>query len=659
MSRTWAQVARHGPGETEENGSQQAKAMRFVSSQRFESKSHMPLAAARQPLTKQERHMFLLQEAMKSPQEVGTGARWCMECGRRFFDVFKLAQHIKDAHGGVNGKEKARMEVEGPLLSDYMVVPANKSNAQNVGVKQSTRLVQSREKNKSRATRKNKKMTSLKKAYMKEHMELVRSTWNGVLESLEREWKQLETLKEDNRVDIRRIIRSDAHGERQSEDWSRLQVLHEKEHLISEALDRLDAMRKLSVEKIEHVERNYHLRQREQGFQRLDRREVEMLRTDNVTQTSNDDGTEFELQGEPQPHVEPDVTNDDIITSLYESSVDDDETSSMSSDGSFDLQWGDTLQSWARNMGHVTLQQLSQKTVAHELNHDKPIMLSKEDPTKKTKEVSLNPVREPGSVRIISTKNTKPTAPLTSNIVQHESTTVLHDKTDDRVLDSWIDAEPFDPGGEPKSCSVCNVGPMPGHKWYAHLKSEAHLSAMKQVAEKELETKLKNCSISSVTTAGNLSVEPKCYIGEGASVERYVDHIITTEINEMVTSLLEKLISWQERTRQMDPMNAKRKKRIVCGMREATKAVSLGKVKGIIVAPNIQPIKMSTTETAYPIDKIIQHCKSSQVPIIFALTRRKMGQLLGQRKNVSLFAILDASGAEQDFNKLKTLALHN
>jgi len=659
MSRTWAQVACRGPREAEENRSQQANGVNLIPVVNVESKQSVSVPTVRQTQTKQERHMALLQEAMKSPQEVGSGARWCMGCGRRFFDVFKLAQHIKDAHGGVNSKERTRVEVEGPLLSDYMVVPPRKDSRQNVHVKQSTRLVHSREKDNSRGTRKNKKMTSLKKAYMREHMELARSTWNGVLEALEREGKQLESLKEDNREEIRWVIRNGAPGGQQSDDWSRLQVLHEKEHLISEALGRLDAMRQLSMEKIQHVELKYRRHCRKQEGKRLDRREAEvLLLANNVTQ-AHDDGTEFQLQTEPQPYVE----HDDIIeysnTSMDESSVDDDETSSMSSDDSFDLQWGDTLQSWAQNMGHSTLQQLSQQTKAHKLSHNKPIILAKEDYTKKSREDSSNSVLQPGAVRIISTANSRPTAPLTTNIVQSVSTTVLNDKTSDTKLDSWIDAEPFDPGGELKSCSVCHAGPMPARKWPAHLKSEAHSRAMKQAAERELEGKLSNCSISSVTTGGYLSVEPKCYTGEGASVERYVDHIITTEINATATSLLEKLIAWQERTRQMDPMNAKRKRRIVCGMREATKSVSLGKVKGIIVAPNIQPIKMSPNETTYPIDQIIQSCKSSQVPVIFALTRRKMGQLLGQRKTVSLFAILDVSGAEQDFNKLKTLVLHN
>lgn len=46
--------------------------------------------------------------------------------------------------------------------------------------------------------------------------------------------------------------------------------------------------------------------------------------------------------------------------------------------------------------------------------------------------------------------------------------------------------------------------------------------------------------------------------------------VITPELNEAAVALLRQLLGWQERLRLADPINAKRKKRLVSGMREVS-----------------------------------------------------------------------------------------
>jgi Fe2+ transport system protein B len=53
---------------------------------------------------------------------------------------------------------------------------------------------------------------------------------------------------------------------------------------------------------------------------------------------------------------------------------------------------------------------------------------------------------------------------------------------------------------------------------------------------------------------------------------------------------------------------------------------------------------------------IIKMCNSSGVPLVFALSRKKLGEAMGKVIRISVVGILDYSGAETLFNKMLTLA---
>lgn len=200
--------------------------------------------------------------------------------------------------------------------------------------------------------------------------------------------------------------------------------------------------------------------------------------------------------------------------------------------------------------------------------------------------------------------------------------------------------------------------------WNAHLESRQHCERLSYLSKKEGELPTVKNNRIPLTKKHNLSVEPKKYTGENADVETYVTHAISDELNEKASCLLSKLIEWQARTKEMDPMNAKRKKRLLCGLREAAKAIKLGRACGLIVAPNIQPLNSSDPDIddhckrlyEYPVDGILRDCQEHGVPVVFALSRRKMGRLLGQKKSVSIFALLNIQGAENEFKDLLSIA---
>ena len=72
---------------------------------------------------------------------------------------------------------------------------------------------------------------------------------------------------------------------------------------------------------------------------------------------------------------------------------------------------------------------------------------------------------------------------------------------------------------------------------------------------------------------------------------RYCNQVLSKEIDESVTLLLQELVRFQERVYQKDPTKAKSKRRLVMGLREVTKHMKLHKIKCVIISPNCEKIQ--------------------------------------------------------------------
>lgn len=72
---------------------------------------------------------------------------------------------------------------------------------------------------------------------------------------------------------------------------------------------------------------------------------------------------------------------------------------------------------------------------------------------------------------------------------------------------------------------------------------------------------------------------------------RYCNQVLSKEIDESVTMLLQELVRFQERIYQKDPTKAKTKRRLVMGLREVTKHMKLNKIKCVLISPNCEKIQ--------------------------------------------------------------------
>lgn len=134
----------------------------------------------------------------------------------------------------------------------------------------------------------------------------------------------------------------------------------------------------------------------------------------------------------------------------------------------------------------------------------------------------------------------------------------------------------------------------------------------------------------------------------------YCNQVLSKEIDESVTLLLQELVHFQERVYQKDPTKAKSKRRLVMGLREVTKHMKLQKIKCVIISPNCEKIqaKGGLDEALY---NVIAMAREQEIPFVFALGRKALGRCVNKLVPVSVVGIFNYSGAEGLFNQLVAL----
>lgn len=130
--------------------------------------------------------------------------------------------------------------------------------------------------------------------------------------------------------------------------------------------------------------------------------------------------------------------------------------------------------------------------------------------------------------------------------------------------------------------------------------------------------------------------------------------VLDKEIDEECIAMLQKLVQFQERTYQKDPMNAKSKRRFVLGIREVTKHLKLRKLCAVLISPNLEKIQ-AKGGLDDALQLIIQLCKNQSIPYIFALGRRAMGRAVSKLVPVSIIGIFNYSGAEESYKRMLSL----
>lgn len=102
-------------------------------------------------------------------------------------------------------------------------------------------------------------------------------------------------------------------------------------------------------------------------------------------------------------------------------------------------------------------------------------------------------------------------------------------------------------------------------------------------------------------------------------------------------------------------LQAALKRYYVCGLREVCKAIKAGKAVAVLLAPNIEQNEAEGGLND-SVQDIISACSASDIPIVFALSRKKMGEVYGFRKRMSAIALLDVSSVQDTMSQVLQLA---
>ncbi|XP_061426611.1 collagen alpha-1(I) chain-like isoform X2 [Lethenteron reissneri] len=134
----------------------------------------------------------------------------------------------------------------------------------------------------------------------------------------------------------------------------------------------------------------------------------------------------------------------------------------------------------------------------------------------------------------------------------------------------------------------------------------------------------------------------------------YCNQVLSREIDQCASAMLLELVRFQERLFERDPERARRKRRLVMGLREVTKHLRLRKLRALIISPNCEKIQ-AKGGLDEALQTVIALASEQSVPFVFALNRKALGHCLNKKVPVSVVGVFHYGGAETHFQRLVAL----
>jgi len=198
----------------------------------------------------------------------------------------------------------------------------------------------------------------------------------------------------------------------------------------------------------------------------------------------------------------------------------------------------------------------------------------------------------------------------------------------------------------PKFCDLCKMECNSETAWADHVAGKKHAKMLERKERID-----RGETTEEQIQRNSQRMKDASFVNKVEKMPKYASQVITTPLNQAVQALFSELRRLQERLYKTDPIKAKSKKRFTFGLREVVKNVELGKCKAVVVAPNIE----STGDMEGGLDdqiwQIVKKCRELNTPVLFALTRSRLGKLCGPRY-VSCVAVLNTDGLEDQLKAM-------
>jgi len=135
----------------------------------------------------------------------------------------------------------------------------------------------------------------------------------------------------------------------------------------------------------------------------------------------------------------------------------------------------------------------------------------------------------------------------------------------------------------------------------------------------------------------------------------YCNNDVSAELGKAVSNLMIDLVRFQDKQHEKDPVKAKVRRRYVVGLREVKKFMKVKKIHCLVLAPDIEKVASEKGLDDFVSD-LLALAKENSIDVIFALNRRKLGQLCKKKVPVSCIGIMNHQGSESNFNLMQELA---
>ena len=129
----------------------------------------------------------------------------------------------------------------------------------------------------------------------------------------------------------------------------------------------------------------------------------------------------------------------------------------------------------------------------------------------------------------------------------------------------------------------------------------------------------------------------------------YAAKLNDPEALPLLTEMLGKLMQFQIKSK--DDSNARARRRLVMGFREAARGLRANKVKMVVMANNLDEYGAIDGKT----EEILQLCRDKEIPTFFEFNKRTLGKALGKSIKIGIVAVQNADGAHEEFKKLKKI----
>ena len=140
-------------------------------------------------------------------------------------------------------------------------------------------------------------------------------------------------------------------------------------------------------------------------------------------------------------------------------------------------------------------------------------------------------------------------------------------------------------------------------------------------------------------------------IDQSQEASSYLPYPASDELDEILFGVLKELSRLQARGKDQPPEKKYKYKKFVVGFREVDRALRRSELKGVIVATNLE----EAPELGDLISALSRDCLEKEVPLLFSLTRRRMGKALGKSMKQSLVGIVNLDGVYQPWRQALSL----